>query len=63
MDNQVTQSKPTSFIPVKSQLESVKPTKALMAGLHIEAIHVIMFFGILAFLFLGVWKANSTKKQ
>jgi hypothetical protein len=59
MDNQTAQSKPTSFIPLKAQLETVRPTKALMEGFHIEAIHVLMFFGILAFLFLGVWKTNK----
>jgi hypothetical protein len=59
MGNETTESKPTSFLPVKAQLEVVKPTKATMEGIHIEAIHVVMFFGILAFLFLGVWKKSN----
>lgn len=63
MENQSTASKPTSFIPAKTQLETVSPTKVLMAGIHIEGIHIAMFFGILAFLFLGLWKASSSAKK
>jgi hypothetical protein len=59
MDNKEVQSRPTSFIPVKAQLETVRPTKALLEGLHIEVAHVVIFFGILAFLFLGIWKTNA----
>ncbi len=59
MENQTVVSRPTSFIPVKAQLETVKPTKALMEGIHIEGIHILMFFGLIIFLFIGMWKANK----
>jgi hypothetical protein len=63
MGNQEIVSKPTSFIPTTAKLETVRPTKALLEGMHIEAVHVLMFFGILAFLFLGIWKTNTSSKK
>ena len=58
-----TTSKPTSFVPVKAELAMMKPSDTKLEGFHIEAIHIIMFVVILAFLFLGVWKSNSTTNK
>lgn len=63
MENQTTESKPTSYLPSTVQLEKSKTNETHMAGFHIEAIHIVMFFVILAFLFLGVWKANAQTKK
>lgn len=45
----------TSIEATKGSLVGLRPTKATLEGWHIEAVHIVMFFGILVFLFVGMW--------
>lgn len=45
----------TSIEATKGSLVPLRPTKATLAGWHIEAVHICMFFGLLVFLFIGMW--------
>ena len=52
---------PTSFLPVKSQMEPSRVPKTIMTGLQIEVIHVIIFFALTFFLFIGMWKTAGKR--
>lgn len=47
---------PTSFLPEKSLMEPSRIPTAKMSGFEIEVIHVVIFIGLIFFLFLGMWK-------
>lgn len=66
MENEVAKnimSKETSIISSKtSSLEPLRPTAATLQSWHIEAVHIAMFFLLLIFLFLGMWKDGKKTK-
>lgn len=47
---------PTSYVPARAELHLPKPMMAEMKEWHIEAVHVVVFFLVLFFLFIGPWK-------
>ena len=49
---------PTSFLPTKSKMEPSRVPQAKMQGIHIEAIHVVIFFLLLYVLFAPIWKKS-----
>lgn len=52
---------PTSFIPMKSHVEPARVPKKIMSGLHIEVIHVIIFFLLTGVLFYSKWKTPDER--
>ncbi len=52
---------PTSFIPVKGQMEPSRVPTAKMSGLEIEVIHVIVFFILTIGLFYSMWKKPNER--
>lgn len=52
---------PTSFVTTKSALHLPKPKSAEMQEWHIEGIHIVCFFAITFFLFIGMWKRNGLR--
>lgn len=52
---------PTSYIPVKSKLDTPKKSLIEMKLMHIEGIHIAMFFGITIFLFISMWKRPNLR--
>jgi hypothetical protein len=59
---QTTGERPTSIISNKGKLEPLRPTKALLENHHIEVSHIVIFFGILLLLFIGMWKDGKKTK-
>lgn len=52
---------PTSFIPLKGQMEPSRIPTAKMSGLEIEIWHVVIFLGLTVFLFIGMWKRPNLR--
>jgi hypothetical protein len=47
---------PPSYIPQKAVLQMPKKSLIAMKIEHIEGIHIIIFFALTVFLFIGMWK-------
>lgn len=45
-----------SFIPEKASLEYPRKPSMALSLEHIEGVHIAIFIGLLAFIFIGVWK-------
>ncbi len=54
---------PTSWIPMKAPLEPSRIPTAQLANLHIEVIHVIMFFLMILGLYWSMWGSAKIKKN
>ncbi|RPJ79109.1 MAG: hypothetical protein EHM20_02265 [Alphaproteobacteria bacterium] len=52
---------PTSYLPAKSVLETPRKALVEMHILHIEGIHIVMFFVITFVLFIGMWKRPNLR--
>lgn len=52
---------PTSYIPAKAELHYPKKMLAEMSLWHIEAVHIVVFFLVLFFLFIGPWKRPNQR--
>ncbi len=52
---------PTTFLPAKSIMEPSRVPKTVMTGLQIEVIHVLIFFLLTFFLFIGMWKTAGKR--
>ncbi len=52
---------PTSWVPMKAPLEPSRVPTTQLTNFHIEVIHVIMFFGLIAALYWSMWV--SAKKH
>jgi hypothetical protein len=54
---------PTSIVPLKAKLEPVRPTASELSTISVEVIHVFVFFLIIAFIFLSMWKDSKHVKN
>ena len=52
---------PTSFLPAKSYMETSRIPTAKLSGLEIEISHVVIFFLLTFFLFIGMWKKPNSR--
>ncbi len=52
---------PTSFLPVKSQMDPSRIPQEKMTGLTIEVLHVIIFFVLTIGLFYSMWKKPNLR--
>ena len=52
---------PTSFLPVKSQMDPSRIPQEKMTGLTIEVLHVIIFFILTIGLFYSMWKKPNVR--
>ena len=53
----------TSIVPEGSVIEPVRDHKMIASTTAIEVLHVLVFFAIIAFIFGGLWKAATKKKE
>jgi hypothetical protein len=52
---------PTSFIPAKAELHYPKKMLAELHVLHIEGVHVVIFFLLTFAMFIGMWKRPNLR--
>ena len=45
-----------TFIPKKATFELPRSPEARLQGIHIELVHVVIFFVIIVGLFISMWK-------